>query len=75
MWEARPLAGAAPRPSPWHWGFWSQPTWGVWSHQMGRWVAFGSSERCLQMAAHLNEVDAILRRHAPLGPGAGGADA
>ena len=31
-------------------------------------VAFGSQARCRQVAAHLTEADAILRRHAPSGP-------
>lgn len=56
-WEARALGGRLAPPGGGRWGVVHRPT--------GRWVAFGGEARCRQMAAHLNEVDAILRGDAP----------
>jgi hypothetical protein len=53
-WVARPMMGTPTLPGAVRWGVIHAPT--------GRWVAFGSEARCRALAAHLTEVDAILRR-------------
>jgi hypothetical protein len=64
-WEARRL-GVPPE---------AAVRWGVVHVPTRKWVAFGSEARCRRVAAQLTEVDTILGRHAPSGPGSGSPDA